>query len=282
MPETSVPRISIVTPSYNHARFLRQCIDSVLTQDDPNVELIVVDGASTDESVEILRSYGERIRWVSEKDKGQSHAINRGIAMCTGQIFSWLNSDDYLLPGALAKVRACLAAHPEAAFMYGKAWRVDEHGERLSEYRTKPPTRKQLASTCLICQPTVFMPMSTITRFGTLNENLHICLDYEWWLRITREAPFAFCDAFLAAQREYSATKTKARRLRSLIESGYLMQHHFGSANLRWCAKWAAHRAALNPCNWVTAIPSALRYRRRFAGGRSPSRYGARLLRSLR
>ena len=285
-----LPRISIVTPSLDQARYLRQCIESVLGQHDPNLEYIVVDGGSTDGSVDVLRSFGDRIQWTSEPDKGQANAINRGLKRATGDIVSWLNSDDFLEPGALAHVRRCFDANPGVAFIYGRAWMIDGEGKRLREYPTFDLRRNDLKRKCYLCQPAVFVRREAIKRFGLLNEALDVCIDYEWWLRMSREAPMAFCDHVLASSRHYSTTKTSARRLRALIEAGYLMRHHFGKASWRWSAKWVLHRMKLNPRlrlrprprSWLTAIPSALRYRKRFDSRREPSRYGARLLKSLR
>jgi glycosyltransferase involved in cell wall biosynthesis len=278
---TAIPRISIVTPSFNQARYLRQCIESVLGQDDPNIESIIVDGGSTDESVDVLRSFGEKVKWTSERDRGQADAVNRGLRQATGEIVGWLNSDDVLAPGALAHVRSCMQANPEAAFIYGRAWMIDGEGNRLREYPTFDLKRDDLKRKCYFCQPAVFLRREAIERFGMLNEALDICIDYEWWLRIAREAPIAFCDAILASSRHYTTTKTSARRLRALVEAGYLMRHHFGKASWRWSAKWMVHRMKLNPWNALVMPCNALRYRERFDGAKAPSRYGARLLAAL-
>jgi GT2 family glycosyltransferase len=241
-----------------------------------------MDGGSTDGSVDVLRSFGDRVRWTSERDRGQADAINKGLRLATGEIVSWLNSDDFLEAGALAHVRRCMAAKPQAAIVYGRAWMIDGDGRRLREYPTFDLKRSDLQRKCYFCQPAVFVRRSAIERFGLLNEALDVCMDYEWWLRMSRDAPMAFCDAILASSRHYGTTKTAARRQRALIEAGYLMRHHFGKASWRWSAKWVVHRAKLDRWNWLTAIPGALRYRRRFDSGQTPSRYGERLLRSLR
>jgi len=253
----------------------------VLAQGDPNLEYIVVDGGSTDGSVDVLRSFGDAVQWTSGRDRGQADAINGGMSRATGEIVSWLNSDDVLEPGALKHVRECMARHPHAAFIYGRAWMIDGEGKRLREYPTFDLKRDDLKRKCSICQPAVFVRRSAIERFGMLNEALDVCLDYEWWLRISRDAPMAFCDAMLASSRHYATTKTAARRQRALIEAGYLMRHHFGKASWRWSAKWAVHRGQLNPRNWLSLPCSMARYRRQFDGERAASRYGARLLKSL-
>ncbi len=285
------PRISIITPSFNQARFLRECLDSVIAQRDPDVELIVMDGGSTDGSVDILRHLerelaasdqpGLTFRWVSERDRGQADAVNRGIRMATGEIIGWLNSDDFLETDALQHVRACFDQSPGAAFIYGRAWMIDERGKRMREYPTFDLKRDDLKRKCYFCQPAIFLRRSAIDRFGLLNDALDVCIDYEWWLRIMSAAPIAFCNHILASSRHYDTTKTASRRLRALVEAGYLMRHYFGRASWRWSAKWVVHRMKLKP--WAAlALPcSAVRYRRRFDSRRAPSRYGAKMLAAL-
>jgi hypothetical protein len=135
----------------------------------------------------------------------------------------------------------------------------------------------------------VFVRRGVIESVGPLNDALDICIDYEWWLRIGRRHRLAFCDHVLAASRHYSTTKTSARRLRALVEAGYLMREHFGRATWRWSAKWVAHRWTLDHrrfmipiAGWLSAIQSARRYRRRFDDQQPPSNYGQRMLDRLR
>jgi len=154
---SGAPRISIITPSMNHARFLRQCLESVRGQAYPNLQHIVVDGGSTDGSVEILRAWTGAIEWTSEPDTGQANAVNKGLARVDGAIIGWLNSDDWLLPGALACVVECFRRRPELDMVYGRAWMVDEEGRRLRPYPTFDLDYRDLRRTCSICQPTVFL-----------------------------------------------------------------------------------------------------------------------------
>lgn len=253
----------------------------MLAQNDPDLEYMVIDGGSTDGSIDVLRSFGERVQWTSQRDRGQADAINQGLRRSTGSIVSWLNSDDLLEAGALSQVRQCMAEHPEAAFIYGRAWVIDETGRRVREFPTFKLTRNDLSRTCSICQPATFIRRSAMERFGVLNDRLHLCMDYEWWLRMSQSQPMAFCDGVLASIRQYGTTKTEARRLRALIEAGYLLRHHYGRASWRWSAKWMAHRMKRNPWSALALPCSALRYRRRFDSALAPSRYGERLLKSL-
>ena len=133
-----LPLVTVVTPSYNQARFIRETIESVLKQDYPRIEYLVIDGGSTDESVSILREYSDHLRWVSEPDRGQAHAINKGWRQARGCILAYLNADDLYMPGAVAQAVAALVAHPEAAAVYGEGYHVDKEGRILSGIRPSP------------------------------------------------------------------------------------------------------------------------------------------------
>ena len=287
-PRHAWPRVSIITPSFNQARFLRRCIDSVLEQDYPNLQYLILDGGSRDGTLDILRAYGGAITWRSGPDGGQAAAINEGLSRADGEIVAWLNSDDFYLPGAIERAVAFFEAHPDADLVYGRAWMVDEAGLPMREYPTFRFSHHDLARKCYVCQPAVFLRRRTIEAVGLLNERLDVCLDYEWWLRITRDRRCLFCNERLASSRHYETTKTASRRSRALIEAGYLMRHHFGRAPWRWSAKWIAHRMRLHPSRfavplvgWTAALISAVRYHRRFDARQSPSRFGKRLLSSF-
>jgi glycosyltransferase involved in cell wall biosynthesis len=283
------PTLTVITPSLNHARFLRRCIDSVLDQGYPRLEYLVLDGGSTDGTREILESYGDRFAWRSRPDRGQAAAINEGFASTRGEIVAWLNSDDYYLPGAFNSAVAFLDAHPDADMVYGRAHMVDESGRRIREYPTFAFSRRDLSRKCYVCQPTVFIRRRALDAFGPLDERLDICFDYEWWLRVGRTGSLRFCDEVLAASRHHTATKTAGRRLRALVEAGYLMRRHYGRASWRWSAKWIARRWRLRPwrfvvpvVGWLSLIRCARRYHRRFDTATPPSAYGAGLLDEMR
>lgn len=285
----SLPRITVITPSFNHAAYINQCVDSVLDQRYPNLQYLVIDGGSSDGTLDILRGYRDRIVWNSERDRGQSHAVNKGLRAAEGEIIGWLNSDDYYLPDCFARVLECFAQHPNAAMVYGRALMVDRQGDTLREYPTFNLQRDDLRRKCSICQPAAFVRRCVLDRAGLLNEALDICLDYEWWLRIGQEHELAFCDHMLAASRHYETTKTAARRLRALVEAGYLMREHFGESSWRWSAKWIVHRWTLDRCRFLVpiagqlaAMRSAIRFRRRFDARRPPSHYGRKMIEALR
>jgi glycosyltransferase involved in cell wall biosynthesis len=125
-------RVGIVIPNFNGARYLRQCIDSVLSQDHPRLRCLVMDGGSNDASLEVIRSYGQKIEWISEPDEGQADAIRKGFAQLDTDLVGWLNSDDLLIQGAVSRVVRAAAEHPEAVLFHGNVEMVDEHGEHIS------------------------------------------------------------------------------------------------------------------------------------------------------
>ena len=181
-----LPLVSIVTPSFNQGRFLRRTIDSVLAQDYPRIEYLVFDGGSRDDSVEILRSYGNRFFWRSGPDGGQSDAINQGFGLAKGDIFAWLNSDDVLLPGAVSSVVNRFRQHPDCDLLYGNAHFIDECDRVLGDYPTAPYDFDRLLESCCICQPAAFWRRSVLDRIGPLDDSLHYAMDYDYWMRLDR------------------------------------------------------------------------------------------------
>src|SRR2546430_260086 len=152
--EPDAPLVSIVTPCRNAAAFIEQTIQSVLEQDYPRIEYIVVDAASTDGTIEILKRYEGHVKWLSEKDHGAGDAINKGFALSRGSIFTYLNADDVYLPGAVSTAVRALQAEPAStAAVYGDAWWVDEGGNRIAPYPVRDFDRDTLSRECFICQP---------------------------------------------------------------------------------------------------------------------------------
>src|SRR5919199_2301273 len=173
------PPISIITPSYNQGAFVERTIRSVLSQDVPGLEYVVVDGGSRDETLYVLRRYEDRLRWTSESDRGQSDAINKGILSTTGPILGWLNSDDLYYPGALRAVLACFEQHPEADVVYGDANHVDEHDTFIDRYPTEEWSFERLRERCFISQPAAFVRRSVVERHGLLDTRVRYSMDYE-------------------------------------------------------------------------------------------------------
>lgn len=185
------PLVSVITPSYNQAQFLEATLRSVLEQDYPRIEYIVCDGGSTDGSVEIIRKYADRITWwCSEKDAGQSQAINKGLARATGDIVAWLNSDDCYLPGAISAVVRALAAQPTVGLVYGGLELINARGRRIGEFRTRTYSMAdQLTQRLTIPQPASFWRMDVVRDVGGVREDLHYAMDFEYWIRIGRRHP---------------------------------------------------------------------------------------------
>lgn len=203
------PLVSIVMPTRNHAQFIRAAIDSVLQQDYPNIELLVRDGLSTDGTLDILRSYGERISWVSEKDAGQTDAINKGMLTAKGEILAYLNSDDILLPGAVSAVVAYLNAKRECDIVYGDAQYIDANGAVIGRYATARFSMARLMRDNCICQPATFWRRRIYERVGPFNDKLQTAMDYEYWLRAYNAgAVIYFRRGLLAQSRLHSDAKT--------------------------------------------------------------------------
>lgn len=197
---------SIIIPSFNQGKFLRDAIESILDQSYPSVEIIVVDGGSTDDSVEVLRSFGHQIRWQSESDRGQTHAINKGIALAKGEIVAYLNSDDYYLHGTLRKVISAFEDNPAADWITGDYEIVDEAGNTIqSAIRQYKWLCRQVLSFNLlsvlnpIAQPSTFLRSSLIEKLGPFNEALRYTMDYDYWLRaLQQQTPIVLNDKLSA------------------------------------------------------------------------------------
>lgn len=192
--EADWPRISIVTPSFNQVQYLEETLRSVLLQGYPQLEYIVIDGGSTDGSVDILRSYASRLDyWVSEPDNGQTHALNKGFARASGDWLMWLNSDDVLLPGALWEVARAIRLHPACDWLIGNVVVVDEKRVPLRRFEAICRTDDWTDFLCnkrrmgtSIPQPGVFWSRRAWSATGPLDEALHYVMDYEYWVRLAR------------------------------------------------------------------------------------------------
>jgi glycosyltransferase involved in cell wall biosynthesis len=205
-------KISIVTPSFNQAQFIEQTIQSVLAQNYPHLEHLVIDGGSTDGTLAILRRYEHSLKWVSEPDEGQTQAINKGFKKATGDILAWLNSDDTYLPQTLQTVATFFNLHSEIDVVYGDALITNTAGQILLRRREIPfDIGVLLWGLNYICQPTVFIRRSVIDNVGYLDETLHYGMDLEYWLRIARNGgQFAHIPQYLATARWHLEAKTLA------------------------------------------------------------------------
>jgi glycosyltransferase involved in cell wall biosynthesis len=180
------PKISIVTPSFNQGKFIEETIRSVLLQNYPNLEYIIIDGGSSDETIDIIKKYKRWITfWVSEPDRGQSDAINKGLEKCTGDLFNWLNSDDWYTAGALFEIATAFMNHPTAEVVSGLENHVGLDGQITLHYGSF--LKEKLEETiefCQVTQPSTFFKLSTVKETGGVSEDLHYIMDGEMWLKI--------------------------------------------------------------------------------------------------
>lgn len=246
-----LPLVSIITPSFNQGRFIRETIESVLSQDYPKLEYLVMDGGSTDETLEILRSYDARLTWRSGPDGGQAEAVNTGIRLAQGQILGWLNSDDTYLPGAVSAAVSYLTAYPDTAMVYGDAHYIDEQNRVIGVYPTEDFDQHRLAKACFICQPAAFFRRSAVETVGGLDPGLQYCMDYELWIRLGRRFRIDRIPHTLANTRQYPQTKTWAQRDRLFEELSGVTQRSFGYTSRHWRI-WHAY-ARLKGFSWPLA-----------------------------
>jgi glycosyltransferase involved in cell wall biosynthesis len=206
------PLVSIITPSYNQAKYLEQTITSVLEQDYPLIEYLVVDGNSTDGSQEIIKKYVSRITWwVSEPDQGQAEAINKGLKRAKGEIVAWLNSDDYYLPGAVNRAVAAFQTQPSTSIVYGDVLAVDADGHQMNKLHYRQWELIDLMKFNIIGQPSVFIRREILDKIGFLDSSLQYLLDHQLWLRLAQQAPMLYLPETLSAARFHSQSKNVAQ-----------------------------------------------------------------------
>ena len=221
-------KVSIVTPSLNQGLYIRATIDSVLSQGYPELDYVVLDGGSTAETLDILRSYGSGLSWRSEPDAGQADAINRGFATAGGELIGWLNADDVYLPGAIAALVDAAAEDPDRALIYGGAEFIDAAGRPLGPCtQVRPYSREALLNELdFIVQPATLFSRSAFEAVGGLDASLRYCFDYDLWLKLSERYPVAYLARTLAQVRLHATTKTSTGGLARLDEIERMVGRH--------------------------------------------------------
>jgi glycosyltransferase involved in cell wall biosynthesis len=276
----TLPVVSVITPSLNAAQFLETTIRSILAQDYPHIEYLVMDGGSTDGTLDILRSYADRLTYFSAKDDGAADAINKGFAKSRGEILAWLGADDTYLPDAVSKAVKAFDAHPDAAVVYGEGYWTGADEEVLGRYPTVPYDPQMFSRECSICQPAAFIRRDTMEAVGMLNPALRASFDYDLWIRLAKRYRFAHIPDHLANSRMHPQNKTLGQRKTVFTESIALLSQHYGYVPVEWIYRYLSflrdrrdqffqplrHSIA----TYLLALPAGMRYN--YA---HPLRYGA-------
>lgn len=240
------PLVSVVMPSMNQPQFIDEAITSVLSQDYPNIELIVADGGSRQDTLDILarrQSQDRRLRYFSRPDRGPAHALNDAMSAVRGAVIGWLNSDDLYAPGAVNRAMVVMAEHPRTLMVYGQGQHVDQHGRLIGTYPTLPPSTpiSKFSEGCFICQPTMFLRRSVRILLGTLDERLKAAFDFEYWLRAFCAFPnrIGFVNEVQAMSRLHDDCITMRMRRTVALEGMQVLARHLGSAPIEWLLTYA-------------------------------------------
>lgn len=240
----NLPKISVITPSFNQGHFIKETIDSVLNQDYPNLEYIVMDGGSTDETVKILKSYGKKLTWVSQKDRGQADAINKGVKKSSGEIVMYINSDDVMLPGTLKLVGERFAADESLMWLTGGYEIIDESGREIQSFVSfykrmlrSFPTFKLLSIANYIIQPSTFWRRALMDENGFFDKDLHLCMDYDFWMRAIKKYPLKVVDQKLSQFRIHGDSKGLSQYKKQFREESEVLSRYTNNAILKMLHK---------------------------------------------
>lgn len=240
---TSSPLVTVAIPSYNQGRFLNDALTSIFQQELP-VEVYVLDGGSGDSTLEVIRKWESRIAgFRSHPDSGQSAAINEGIERGGAPYVCWLNSDDWLLRGGLAKLLREIEQRPEVPAVYGRSWNVVERTGKRYPVWVEPFSEKRLALRCIISQPATLIRRHAWNAVGGLNTHLHMAMDYDLWWRLYKTCgPLHFVDDYVAVNRVHADTKTSTQRKLHYQEAMEVVRNHYGRVPMKW---WLAQPYAV-------------------------------------
>lgn len=255
------PLVSIITPSYNQARFLTETIQSVLSQDYAHKEYIIVDGASSDGSPDIIGQYASQLAWwVSEPDQGQTDALNKGFARASGEILAWINSDDTYEPGAITQAVEVMQAHPEVSMVYGDANLVDEFGTIIGRFPAKQTDlHKLLRGSVHIPQQSTFFRASLWQQVAPLDPGFHFAMDYDLWVRLARRAPLLYVPRVWANFRLHGEGKSIIMDERCYPEMMRVYRREGGGRISMLAMRWLLRRLfyAWLPIRWRVRLHQA-------------------------
>ncbi len=268
--DPALPLVSIVTPSYNQGQFIRETIESVLGQEYPNLEYWVIDGGSTDQTLEVLREYSNdpRLHWISEPDRGQADAVNKGWVRCRGDILGWLNSDDTYLPGAVQAQVEVFRNHPNVGVVYGDTWYTNADGRIVGRYDTRAFIPARLLHHPAIPQPSAFVRRDLIAAHGLLDPLLRYALDFELFVRLLWQTEFCYNRQPIATYRLHQTSKTVHDYTRHINEARAVVwqsshsyahrlpRHTRQQATSDWC--WLGALLALERKDYAMTLAYAL------------------------
>ncbi len=248
--------LSVIVPSFQQGPFIRECLNSLIEQDGVNLEVIVFDSCSSDETRKVLREFRGLVDYHIEEDLGQAHAINKGLRICRGRFIGFLNSDDVLLPDSLKKVLEFWALNPSTDLLYGKARYIGSNGEVMEDYRTQDWDWEKFQGECFICQPATFWSRRIMDKIGFLDQTLHCSLDYDYWLRIVQAGGVvSHIDEYLACSRDYPETKTRNLRGRVFVENVKISLSRLGYVHSFWISQYMDYFKYEKRPFWARMVP---------------------------
>lgn len=252
MMSSELPLVTIVTPTYNQERFLESTIQSVLGQDYPRLEYIIVDGGSTDASLEIIQKYQDRLAAViSEPDRGQTDAINKGFSLANGEVLAWLNSDDLYATGAVREAVQVLRENPAVGLVYGDSNFIDEHGTVIGQFNARQTSYQRLMrGGVYIPQPAAFWRADLWQRVGPLDPSFYFAMDYDLWVRLAKISRLLYVPRLWAHFRLHTGAKSIAADDRCWPEMRRVFRREGGSWLSFFMAKYTLRKLVAPLWNW--------------------------------